>query len=703
MSAMPRRGCTPPRSSLTVAAFLVCAAGAASAAEFESDGSSVRIDTTISHGLMFRVADRDDSLTSVNSDDGARNYSRGLVSNTSRLVSEIDIDRGAFGAFARVQGFYDLENRSGTRDYRPLSDEALARAGSDAEILDAYVTGTFDSGAMAIDARIGNQVLNWGESTFIQNGINVINPFDVARLRKPGAELRDGLLPVPLAAVSVAATDTLTAEAFYQFRWAETRIDPVGTYFATNDYAAPGGTRAFLSEIPGVTDRGGSINDAIPGISTAVNADLAAVGADCRPVSAGPPPEFAGAACQPAFDEGWLGVSRDPDREPGNAGQWGVALRWYSEALNDTEFGFYFVNHHSRVPLVSARFGTPAGFQSGLAVAGAVSRPGSATAGAIAGAVTPLVTAAVTDAVTQQVTQAVTAQVPAGIPNRDDVIAQQVAQQLASPQVQETIATEIRNGVGGQVAGALGGIVPLMAIDRYGQTAGYFVEYPEDLKVFGFSFNTLLGTTGWALQGEYSFRPDSPLQRTEASVIEEGLGPLIDTLSTGAPTPEALASLGTRLQGYVERDVSQLQATATRLFGPTLGADSVVFVAEAALVHVHDMPDAAILPLDTPGNEDGGDVADATSFGYRAATRFDYNNALGAARLSPYAQFQHDVNGNSPGAGGTFAEGRTALTLGLRLSWLDRVRADVSYTRYDGDTNYLSDRDFVSLSASYSF
>jgi hypothetical protein len=74
-----------------------------------------------------------------------------------------------------------------------------------------------------------------------------------------------------------------------------------------------------------------------------------------------------------------------------------------------------------------------------------------------------------------------------------------------------------------------------------------------------------------------------------------------------------------------------------------------------------------------------------------------------AARLSPYAQFQHDVNGNSPGAGGSFAEGRMALTLGLRLSWLDRVRADVSYTRYDGDTNYLSDRDFVSLSAAYSF
>ena len=38
--------------------------------------------------------------------------------------------------------------------------------------------------------RVGDQVLNWGESTFIQNGISVINPFDVSKLRVPGAELK---------------------------------------------------------------------------------------------------------------------------------------------------------------------------------------------------------------------------------------------------------------------------------------------------------------------------------------------------------------------------------------------------------------------------------------------------------------------------------------------------------------------------------
>jgi len=45
----------------------------------------------------------------------------------------------------------------------------------------------------ARDVRLGRQVISWGESTFIPNGINVINPIDVARLRTPGSELREAL------------------------------------------------------------------------------------------------------------------------------------------------------------------------------------------------------------------------------------------------------------------------------------------------------------------------------------------------------------------------------------------------------------------------------------------------------------------------------------------------------------------------------
>lgn len=655
----------------------------AQAADFSDGELRLSLDTTLSHGLTFRVERRDDHLTGINSDDGDRNYGRGLVSNTTRIISEIDLNYRNVGAFARGQGFIDFENRNSGRQRTPLPEEAWNRVGDDFELLDLYATGAFDLGNMPIDVRLGNQVLNWGESTFIQNGLNVINPFDVAKLRKPGAELRDGLLPVPLISLSAAVSPALSAEGFYQLAWEETRVDPSGTYFSTNDYASPGGSRAFLA-LPGfdVSDMGGGFGPLTP----AINADLATAGTNCRPTAPGPPPTFAGSDCQQPFDPGFLSVSRDPDRDASDSGQWGIALRYFAEGLNDTEFGFYFVNHHSRLPLVSATYGTPAGHRNGLTAAQAV---GTNTIGAIQ--------TAVIQEVTRQITSAVTRAVPDGTPQ--SVIDQQVATRLATPETQQQIATEVQTQVQG--------IAQVLAIDRYGKTARYFAEYPEDLQVFGVSFNTLLGASGWALQGEYSFHPDTPLQREEQSLFSEGLAPLTTSLGLSAmgldPSTNnpLLGQLGTYLQGYIERDVSQVQVTATKVFGPTLGADGLAFITEAALTHVHGMPDKGTTPLDSPGT--GGEIADATSFGYRVATRLDYNNAIGAARLSPYVQFQHDVDGSSPGPSGPFVDGRTVLTLGLRTSYLDRLRTDLSYTMYDGDKNYLSDRDFVALSATYSF
>ena len=36
------------------------------------------------------------------------------------------------------------------------------------------------------------------------------------------------------------------------------------------------------------------------------------------------------------------------------------------------------------------------------------------------------------------------------------------------------------------------------------------LEYPEDIELFGISFNTTLGD--WSIQGEVTYRPDMPLQ-----------------------------------------------------------------------------------------------------------------------------------------------------------------------------------------------
>ena len=214
---------------------------------------------------------------------------------------------------------------------------------------------------------------------------------------------------------------------------------------------------------------------------------------------------------------------------------------------------------------------------------------------------------------------------------------------------------------------------------------------------------------GWALQGEYTYRTDSPLQIQEAQVIEYGLAPFLGCLAQGAAAPACVAAGGPDpihryekvVPGYIRRNVSQIQATATKVFGPTLGADGLAFITEVAMMYVHDMPDRNELKLESPA--DGPNPADSTSFGYRVAARLDYSNAVGAVNLYPYVQFQHDFKGNSPTPSGPFVEGRTALTLGLRADYLSRWQGNLGYTRYAGIRNELADRDFITATVKYSF
>ena len=639
-------------------------AAPARAVEFGNGGLRGSVDTTISQGMTFRVGKRDGTLAGkTNSNDGNLNYDRGIVANTSKFTTDIDFRTDRFGAFVRTTGFIDHENRDGKLERTELSDDARERVGSDIGVLDAYVTVPFEAGGAPVDLRLGKHVLNWGESTFIPNGVNAINPFDVSKLRLPGSELREALLPVWMASVEAAPTDTLSVAGFYQFVWEETHIDPVGSYFSVTDYAGPGARKAVISDVTAGRDDGHPFGR----LALAIDADLAGL-AQSNPAAAAP---ISG-------DGDFAGVLRGPDAAPRDSGQWGLAVRYLAEDLNHTEFGFHFINYHSRLPTIGARTASLNRVRSGLAAAGAVGAQGSRTVAAVTAQVTPRVTA-------------------------------QVRQLVQAGRIPPSAAPgAIEKGVREEVGRAVEEIASAIAIDRYGKGGNYFLEYAEDIRLFGLSFNTVLGASGWALQGEYSLRPNAPLQRAERTVLTEGLAPIGTALTLAGSDPQGLHSFlanyrPTKVKGYVEREVSQVQATATRVFGPMAGADALVFVGEAALMHVHDMPDE---PLESPAGgtlSDAAADADATSWGYRMAARLDYNNAVGGANLYPYAQFLHDVGGNSPAPSGPFIEGRTAITLGLRADYLSRWQADLSYTRYGGEGNDLADRDFVSLSVKYSF
>ncbi len=588
-------------------------------AAFQFDFGEVEgsLDSTLSYGMSWRVSDRDKAIIgrdnggraySVNGDDGNLNYDDGdLISQVGKVTSDLELRYKNFGMFLRGSAFYDYENNDRSRERTELSDDAKDLVGKDADLLDAYLWWNFEAGDMPGQIRVGDQVLSWGESTFIQNGINVINPFDVSKLRVPGAELKEGLVPVGIVSASLSPTENLTLEAFYQYKWDSVEIDPPGSYWSTNDFAGSGGYKVMFGwgDVPDSVEPG----DGLGG-----------------PPSIGP------------------AVPRGPTDHASDDGQYGLAMRLFVPQLNETEFGFYFMNYHSRLPIISAKTGTALGFISG----------------------------------------------------------------------------------------------------DYASTAQYFTEYPEDIKLYGVSFNTAFNSTGIALQGEYSYRNDVPLQVDDIELLFAAISPADPIVAAGnfplGPEIFAKSQLGSYdyesvIHGYKEMDVSQVQMTATKTFGPTFGADQFVMLGEVGVTHVHNMPSKSKLRFESPatyvsGNNTPVDIgvpvpaptlgevahpgkptepsdafADANSWGYRLVTKLDYNNAIGAVTLSPRIAWAHDVDGNTPGPGGNFLEDRRAITFGLGASYQSTWSADLSYTDFFGAGRYnlVNDRDFVALNIKYSF
>ena len=240
-------------------AFTVAGVGNhAHAFKFDDGPIEGNIDTTLSFGISSRMDDADEDLYCLanggksfgcNNDDGNLNYDKGTISQVLKFTTDIEINHknSGLGAFFRVKGFVDNKNNNADDTERtPLSSDARELVGSDIDFLDAYVWKGFELNGRSAEARFGKHVLNWGESTFIQGGINALNPIDVAAIRQPGAELREALLPVNLLSASADLTDSLSVEGFYQLEWEETRPEPSGSYFSTNDFATDGGSQVML-------------------------------------------------------------------------------------------------------------------------------------------------------------------------------------------------------------------------------------------------------------------------------------------------------------------------------------------------------------------------------------------------------------------------------------------------------------------------
>ncbi len=577
------------------------------------------LDTTVSAGISIRVEERDPALVgqtnggeaaSANSDDGNLNFDQwDITSLNFKVLHEGSWNWKNYGFFGRFYYFYDWAIMKFDPDFRGFTDQAQRRAGLDIILLDAYVVADYEVFNRPLTIRVGNQVLSWGESTFIQGGINSINPVDVTALRAAGAELKEALRPIPMISFSTDLTGDLSLEGFYQFYWDNTEVEPLGTYFSTTDIASPGAYKAMLGF------------GLAPPYGPSDNPN--------QPTGTRPP-----------FGSQ---IPRLADREPEDMGQGGLALRYFAGWLRDSEFGAYWEHIHSRRPLLSGVTGNP--------------------------------------------------------PPSDTL---------------DLILWGLVNG-------------------DYASTGGYFREFPEDIDIVGVSMNTMM-PYGVAFQGEVSGRLGQPIQVDDVELLFGSYSPLDPTLAilAGATGPvfarsqliqdQGPVGFNEYLRGWKRKDMIQAQGTFTKVWGPTLGTDQIVFLCELGGTWFLDMESQDQLRYEAPGTFTSGNsfftlagiqpyttpknaFADAFSWGYRIAARLDFYNAIGPVTLQPVFAWYHDVEGTTPSPISNFIEDRKQMTVAFRFDYLNMLKAAISYTMYfdAGQRNQLHDRDFLSVSTSLSF
>ena len=650
-----------------------------------------------------------------NGDNGNLNFDKyDIAYATAKLTSDISFSINDFNFFTRTVGYFDgiyssFEERhpDTTLQARRTHNPARERNGVRFQPLDFFVSRRFELGDHNFNIKVGNQVLNWGESAFLlTNSLNSINPPDQARLRIPGFDVKELSRPVGMVLLEGDVLEGVSAQAFYQYDWKPVVVDPVGSYFSVSDTLGEGGEIAMLSFAKAPEDPGQlyeprlNSQDPIYVLNSRSSRTLL----------------------------------RDYDLErqykPSEGGQFGASAKFFLEDVNNgTELGLYFANYHARVPSVSA----------------------------IA-------------------TQATC--IPAGTNNLSNP-AQLVAFAAACDAGDPAALVALAQAPGAQL--------PLGAEALPLDTGKVFVEYPENIKMYGISFNTTVGD--FAVSGEYAYRPNLPIQVHTTDLVfallqpgfpdqDIAIAPGLTLPGRRTAVPDFITAYrggvpgqiqpGQYIRGYEQMAIGQGELILLKTIGGDnpLGASQITLLLESGFTHLPKYPDLSefqsngagtdthistgiggtrgINPLDIRSNPNDAsshkcDVAapsanqtqaQATaacytllqnpipqsvvdikaygtplSYGYRLITLARYDSALFGANVEFLNALFHDVKGVGPGLGQNFVEGRKQILSGIRVDYLSRFIGEVRYTWFTGGglRDQTRDRDNVFLFLGYQF
>ena len=260
------------------------------------------------------------------------------------------------------------------------------------------------------------------------------------------------------------------------------------------------------------------------------------------------------------------------------------------------------------------------------------------------------------------------------------------------------------------------------------ETAAYFQEYPENIKLYGVSFNTSLPFGGIAMQGEWSLKKDQPLQIDDVELAMTALGApsQLDNYTLGS-------SLGGKyIRGWRRFNVQQYDVNFTKIFSPSPVYDQLLALVEFAAVDAN-LPSNSTLRFESPGTYTPGDCvrealacqnsaspapfnqpvtqnqnpyASPFSWGYRVLLRADYNNVFGTQfGLQPTVLFFHDVKGTTPTPLLNFIENRKEAGLAMGIKFTQEIGGELGYYAFfgGGDRNLIADRDMVQAILKYQF
>ena len=644
----------PGRASAAALAALALLASPAGAVPFSFGELKGSFDSTLSLGGLYRLKDPDGDLygttalfngipgrqNSVNTDDGNLNYAKGWASQVLKGNHDLELKWGDFGALARGYWFKDWKADDTRRT--PLSDQAKDRVASGAELLDLYARAKFTVGAnMPLEVRIGRQVLSLGESTFIPNGINVVNSADLSKLRTPGAELKEALLPVNMIKASIGVTPNVTVEPFALLEFRRNELEPAGSYFSTNDFATRGGSNVWLG-FGSIADQGSTIG----------------------------------------------AITREKDRDAGNFGQYGVATRFLAAGLNNTEFGLYYARYHSRSPVISARTPTVAidtnltGPLTAAFIRGGVP---AAQAGPQAAAIFQIIVKSSLAPATLTPVEIATlnsAPVQAAIAG-----ARQIA--LLTAAASGRYFTEYaeglnlyglsfntslgKTGISWQGEIGLKNDVPLQVDDVELLFAALSALAPQ------FGANNQLGN----FLGQYG-REISGYRRhrvwTAQSTITKVFGPML-----GSQQFTLLGEVGAVLANLPSKSTLRYDGPATFTAGTQAAMNGTGFPQFAA----------------TPS----GAFADKFSWGYQVLGRLDYNNIFPNVNMQPSLAFSHDVKGTTPLPLGNYIRERRSVNLAVEFTYRNAWSFEARYVNFFGAGRYnlLGDRDYFATTVKFSF